>query len=121
MILIGEAPYLECSPAGILYLTDVLARPTSLQGRSIADALNVHTSQWQYSTWVKNRKGRLRALREFQSMYSALWDEWIDENPEFKKLVMEAEGFSDKFAQSDEMCAVKELWRIKTTPQSRLI
>lgn len=121
MIVIGEAPYLECSASGNLYLTDVRARPISLHGRSIADALSVHTSQGHYSSWVKNRRGLLRAQKEFQPLYSALWDEWIAENPELKRLVMGAEGFSDKFSRYEDMCAVKELWRIRTAPQQRLI
>ncbi len=121
MIVIGEPPYLECSASGNIYLTDARARPLSLHGRSIADALDVHLNQWQYSSWSKTRRGRLRALKEYRAAYSALWDEWIAENPGLKRIVMEAEGFSDKFSQSDEMCAVKELWRIRTTPQQRLI
>jgi len=112
----GEPPYLECSSRGDKRFSAFHARIKSIDNKSIEEI-------YQYSkiledgstglTW-KQAKGRKAVNQEeCSTIYSLLWDEYIDENPELLAVIKNASGLSDMFGQASHCCQATELWRIR--------
>jgi hypothetical protein len=114
MIRHGEAPFLECSSRGDKRFSAFYAK---VNGRSIEEqyqAAKVFEDGSTALSW-KAAKGR-KAINaeECAALYSQLWDQYIDENPELLSILKAASGVSDIFGQPGHCCQATELWRIRS-------
>lgn len=116
MLKFGAEPFLECSGRGDKRFSAMYARVQAYGNKTIEELYQGTKIFDDGSTGlsIKAAKGRkpvnVRIVREF---YSDLWDLYIAENPELKKVIGEASGFSDIFGQKDHACQAEEIWRIK--------
>jgi len=116
MIKIGKAPYLECSSKGDKRFSAFYARIKSLGGKSIEDLYQASKVFKNGDTGLSWRaaKGRRAVNADYcASYYSALWDMYIEENPELIIVLKKASGLSDLFGQVGCCCQATELWRIR--------
>src|SRR3990167_6244333 len=113
MIKHGEPPYIECSSRGTKKFSAFYVK---VNGKSIEDqyqAAKVFEDGSTGLTW-KEAKGRKAVNQgEVAGLYSRLWDQYIDENPELLELLRNASGLKDIFGQEGHCCQATELWRIK--------
>lgn len=117
MIRLGEAPYLECSSRGDRRFSAFYARIKARENVSIEKL-------YQESKIFSDGKGRFwmdakgmypTNMEEVKKLYSQLWDEYIQENPELLSVLKEASGLSDIFGQAGHVCQATELWRIRNS------
>lgn len=115
MIKHGTAPFLECSSKGEKRLSAFYAR---VNGKSIEDQYQAAKVFSDGSTGLHWRaaKGKRAINAEYCArLYSALWDQYIEEHPELLNLIKQASGLSDMFGQAGHCCQATELWRIRNT------
>jgi hypothetical protein len=113
MIRHGEAPYLECSSKGDKRFSAFYAK---LDGRSIEEIYQAFKCFEDGSTGLswKDAKGK-KAINQddCNALYSSLWDDYIEANPELLVILKAASGLSDVFGQVGHCCQATELWRIR--------
>ena len=116
MIRKGAPPYLECSTKGDKRFSAFCARIKSRGNKSIEEIYQAAKIFKDGSTGLSWRKAKGRKpinLKEVAILYSQLWDEYIDENPELLAILKSATGLSDIFGQKNCQCQAIELWRIR--------
>ena len=118
MIRKGAPPYLECSTKGDKRFSAFCARIKSRGNKSIEEIYQAAKIFEDGSTGLSWRKAKGRKpinLKEVAMLYSQLWDEYIDENPELLTILKSATGLSDIFGQEFHFCQCQaiELWRIR--------
>ena len=118
MIKKGVPPYLECSTKGDKRFSAFCARIKSRGNKSIEEIYQAAKIFEDGSTGLSWRKAKGRKpinLKEVAMLYSQLWDEYIDENPELLAILKSATGLSDIFGQKFHFCQCQaiELWRIR--------
>lgn len=118
MIRHGEPPYLECSSKGDKRFSAFFARLKQFNYQSVEtiyQAAKVFENGDTGLDW-KAAKGR-KAINqdEVTMLYGALWDLYIEENPELLEVLKKATGLSDIFGQPGHCCQATELWRIRNT------
>jgi len=116
MIRIGSPPYLECSTRGDRRFSAFCARIKGRENKSIEEiyqGAKVFSDGTTGLNW-KTAKGRKPInIEDISKLYSLLWDEYIEENPELMDMISNASGFSDMFGQPGHQCQAIEIWRIK--------
>lgn len=116
MIKHGTAPYLECSSKGEKRLSAFFARIKSRGNKSIEElyqAAKIFKNGETGLRW-QEAKGKEAVNMEFiHTLYSALWDEYIAENPDLGIQISSAVGLSDMYGQTGHACQASELWRIR--------
>ena len=120
MIKHGNPPFLECSSRGDKRFSAFYARIRSRGYSSIEEiyqAAKVFTTMWgEEVTGLSPREAKGRFpdnIEEVHKLYSKLWDEYIEENPELLQVLRDASGLSDVFGQNGHCCQATELWRIR--------
>lgn len=116
MIQHGKAPFLECSSKGHKCFSAFYARIPRCGNRTIEDIYQASKVFEEGLTGlsIKEAKGRKAInMEECASLYSRLWDEYIEENKELGVKLMLASGLSDMFGQARHVCQATELWRIR--------
>lgn len=113
MISHGQPPFLECSSKGDKRFSAFYAK---VDGLSIEESYQrfkiledgTTGNAWQYS------KGK-KAVNQLEcnKYYSALWDKYIQENPELLEVLKKSTGLQDTFGQEGHCCQATELWRIR--------
>lgn len=118
MIKHGEAPFYECSSRGDKRFSAFFARILKRGNRTIE---NIYQSSKKFPNGVtglswREAKGR-KALNqeEVTTLYSKLWDEYIEENSTLLDILKAQSGLSDVFGQEDHCCQATELWRIRNS------
>jgi hypothetical protein len=116
MIRHGNPPFLECSSRGDRRFSAFHARIRARGARSIEDlyqAAKVFADGRTGLGW-RDAKGR-KAINQAActALYSALWDDYIAENPDLLAVIRSASGLSDMFGQVGHCCQATELWRIR--------
>ena len=126
MIRLGDPPYLECSSAGDIRFSAFHAKISRRGGRSIEEIYQGHKKFHGPGNTVvsglpwREAKGRSPINpEECRSLYSELWDEYLEEHPKLLEVLRDASGLSDRFGQKGHVCQAIELWRIRNQP-SRL-
>lgn len=118
MIRYGNPPFLECSSKGDKRFSAFYARLRKYGRYSIEELYQAAKIFADGSTnlhW-KQAKGRKAVnSEECAALYSKLWDDYIDENPELIAVLREASGISDMFGQLGHCCQATELWRIRNS------
>lgn len=118
MIQHGKPPFLECSSKGFKPFSAFYARIRARGNRSIEElyqAFKIFPDD-QTGLSIKEAKGKLATNQsEAARFYSQLWNEYIDENPQYCEVLWNATGVSDIFGQYGSVCQATELWRIKFT------
>lgn len=118
MITHGEAPFLECSSRGDVRFSAFYARVRYRGNQSIEElyqAAKVFAGGRTGLTWRRAKGKRAVNQDEVRALYSALWDEYIAENPDLLDVLRKAPGLSDVFGQAGRACQATELWRIRNT------
>jgi hypothetical protein len=116
MIKHGEAPFLECSSKGDRRLSAFSARLRKYGGKSIEEiyqAAKIFEGGETRLTWQQAKGRKALNMAEVVLLYSRLWDEYIEENPDLLTLIRSASGLSDVFGQPGHCCQATELWRIR--------
>lgn len=115
MMLRGKPPYLECSTHGDRRFSAFVARPRSLEGRSIEEAYQAMKVFPDGSTGLSWRQAKGRHpvnLAECRSAYDRWWLEWAHEQDLLPVLLAQT-GLSDKFGREGSTCQADTLWRIR--------
>jgi hypothetical protein len=116
MIKHGDAPFLECSTKGEKRFSAFCARISKRCGKTIEEiyqAAKIFDDGSTGKTW-REAKGRESVnKKEVAILYSQLWDEYIEENPQLLEILKIVSGLSDIFGQEGHCCQATELWRIK--------
>ena len=115
MIRHGAAPFLECSSRGERRLSAFAARIRGRGNRSIEDIYQAAKVFADGSTGLSWREAKGRKpvnAAETRTLYAALWDEYIAENPALLRLIVDASGLQDMFGQPG-------LWRDKLDERAR--
>ena len=115
MIKHGEAPYLECSSHGDKRFSAFNAR-LNFCNKSIEELYQSAKVFEDGSTGLhwRQAKGKFPVNMDIVTkLYSTLWDQYINENPELLAVLKNASGLSDKFGQVGHVCQATELWRIR--------
>ncbi len=116
MIRHGEAPFLECSSRGDRRFSAFSALVRSRGNRSIEEIYQAAKILEDGRTGLSWREAKGKTAvnaDECRRFYSALWDQYIAENPELIAVLREASGLSDMFGQHGRACQATELWRIR--------
>jgi hypothetical protein len=112
----GNPPFLECSSKGMVCFSAFHARLRKYGSRSIEElyqAAKVFEDGVTGLSW-REAKGKYPVnLPEVQALYSRLWDEYIEENPNLVFWIITASGFSDIFGKPNHVCQATELFRIQ--------
>lgn len=117
MIRHGLPPYLECSSRGEKRLSAFYARVNgasierAYQAAKIISVMGTRSAGWPINV-AKGRRADNDA--EVRKLYSALWDQYIDQHPDLLKMICEAPGLSDMFGRPGSVCQATELWRIRS-------
>ena len=120
MICFGEAPFLECSSKGDKRFSAFFARIRGRGNRTIEEiyqAAKVFSDGATNLSWRKAKGRSCINQNEVRQLYSVLWREYIDENPELLPVLQEATGLSDIFGQVGHACQAEELWNIKNAEE----
>jgi len=116
MIIHGKAPFLECSSKGDKRFSAFYAVVRG-RGRRTIEAIYQASKVFADNTTglsIKEAKGRKPVNAEAcRRLYSLLWDEYIQENPDLISLLVAANGVSDIFGRAGSCCQATELWRIR--------
>lgn len=117
MIKFGDYPNLECSSQGDKRFSPFFARIKSRGNKSIEE---IYQSSKIFKDgtngnedWKLNKGKKPVNLLEVRLLYSQLWNEYIDENPELIEVLKSYPGLSDKFGSDNGACQAVELWRIR--------
>ena len=116
MISHGQAPFLECSSKGEKRLSAFHARIKKRGDQTIEEiyqAAKVFEDGQTGLGWREAKGRKPINFKETAELYSILWDEYINENPDLQTLILNASGVSDRFGQEGHVCQATELWRIK--------
>ena len=116
MVKHGVAPFLECSSRGDARLSAFRARIRGRGNRSIEELYQAAKVFDDGSTGLgwREAKGRRPVNADaVRALYSALWDEYVAENPGLLDVVRAASGLQDMFGQPGHACQASELWRIR--------
>jgi len=114
MLYYGQAPFLECSTIGDKRFSPFCAfikkRGNTIE--NIYQAAKIFADGTTGLSW-RDAKGKNPVNKlEVKTLYSELWDEYIEENPELLEVIKEQTGLSDHFGRKGFPCQVTELWRI---------
>jgi len=113
MIKHGSPPFLECSSRGDKRFSAFYAH---INGKSIEEqyqAAKIFADGSTNRTW-RQAKGLIAInMPEVATLYSTLWDQYIQEHPELLPILKAASGLSDIFGQPNHQCQATELWRIR--------
>lgn len=120
MIRHGVAPFLECSSKGDMRFSAFFARVVLPEkgNRSIEEhyqAFKIFEDGTTNLGWRDAKGKRAINQKEAAVFYAHLWDQYIEQNPELKEVLLQATGLSDMFGQYGHVCQATELWRIKHT------
>jgi len=118
MIRVGEPPFLECSTRGDRRFSAFCARLKKYSNRNIEEiyqAAKLFKDGSTGLTWRKAKGLCPTNIEAVKKLYSKLWDEYIEENPELLQVLKAASGLSDMFGQKGHQCQVIELWRIRNS------
>lgn len=117
MIKVGTDPFLECSSKGDTRFSAFYAKVKwGGQYRSIED---IYQGSKVFEGGITNLPWRqakgLVAINmdECAILYSKLWDQYFEENPELLDVIKEYNGFSDIFGQKGRQCQAIEIYRIR--------
>lgn len=116
MIRHGEAPFLECSSRGDKRFSAFYARIQKLNGQSIEEVYQSSKIFEDGSTGLtwRQAKGKKAVNQvECNTIYSLLWDAYIEENPHLLDELRRWPGLQDMFGQPGHCCQATELWRIR--------
>ncbi len=116
MIKVGYSPYRECSTKGDRRFSAFCARIKSRNNRSVEEIYQASKIFDDGSTGLSWREAKGRKsvnIKEVSKLYSELWDEYIEENPELLDVLKNSSGLSDIFGQPGRQCQAIELWRIR--------
>lgn len=118
MIKFGNPPYLECSSRGDKRFSAFYARIKRRGNRTIEEIFQAaKIINGESGLSIKEAKGKkAENQKEVAILYSRLWDEYIEENPELLEVIRNASGLSDIFGQNGHCCQATELWRIRNSP-----
>lgn len=108
--------YLECSSRGDKRFSAFYARLERWGDRSIEDLYQASKLFDDGSSGLGWRAAKGRQCvnqEEVRQLYSALWDQYIAENPILLEVLRAATGLSDTFGQEGHACQATELWRIR--------
>jgi hypothetical protein len=118
MIRHGVAPFLECSSKGDKRFSAFFARIKSRGNKSIEDiyqAAKIFENGLTGLHW-REAKGKYPInMEDCVILYSKLWKEYINENPDLLNVLKQASGLSDIFGQKGRQCQATELWGIRNT------
>lgn len=118
MIMHGESPYLECSSKGDKRFSAFFAKIKSRNNKWIEEiyqAAKIFPDGRTRLSWREAKGMYAVNTDEVRKLYSQLWDEYIEENPELLTVLKNASGLSDMFGQIGHACQATELWRIRNT------
>jgi hypothetical protein len=118
MIRHGEPPFLECSSKGDKRFSAFFARLKQFNYQSIEtiyQAAKVFENGDTGLDWQAAKGRRAINQDEVTMLYGALWDLYIEENPELLEVLKKASGLSDIFGQPGHCCQATELWRIRNS------
>ena len=113
MIRHGIAPFLECSSRGDKRFSAFYAR---VNGKSIEEQYQAAKRFADGSTglgWREAKGKQAINQSEVATLYSQLWDAYIEQHPELLSVLKSATGLSDMFGQPGHVCQATELWRIR--------
>lgn len=115
MLKYGNPPYLECSSKGDRRFSAFYARIKNRGNKSIEEIyqgskLIDGKTGWN---WREVKGKQATNQEETTKLYSKLWDEYIEENPELLSTLKAVSGLQDTFGQTGHCCQATELWRIK--------
>lgn len=116
MIRHGDPPYLECSSKGDRRFSAFGARLKSREFQSIEEiyqGAKVFEDGVTKLNW-RAAKGRKALNQEYVAkLYTELWEEYIEENPHLKEVLINVTGLSDVFGQEGHQCQATVLWGIR--------
>ena len=115
MVVFGVAPILECSSKGDKRFSAFYARIKARKNKSIEELYQGRKmfEGHVFDLTIKEAKGRMPInIEDCRAFYSQLWDEYIDENPEFLLELSQYNGFSDIFGQPGRACQAEEVYRV---------
>jgi len=113
MIKHGRAPYIECSSKGDKRFSAFYAK---VNGKTIERQYQAAKMFDDGSTGLhwKAAKGRAAVNgNEVRTLYTKLWEQYIEENPELLSVLKAAYGLCDTFGQPGHVCQATELWKIR--------
>ncbi len=122
MIRHGVAPYLEYSSRGDARYSAFSARIKNRGNDSIEEIYQAAKVFSDGSTGLSWRQAKGREpvnIAECSALYSRLWDEYVEENPDLAKILFGYAGLADMFGQPGHACQATELWRIRNTFMGR--
>jgi hypothetical protein len=120
MIRHGTDPFLECSSQGEKRLSAFFARVRCRDGKTIEEiyqSAKVFSDGRTGLSWHEAKGKTPVNVEEVRRLYSALWDEYISENPSLLALIKNVSGVSDVFGKPGHVCQATELWRIRNQHQ----
>jgi len=115
MVKRGRSPFLECSTRGDKRFSPFFAR-IKRYGKTIEDIYQGAKVFPDGSTGLgwKEAKGRkCTNLDEVRELYDLLWEEYLEENPHLKDILVNVTGVSDRFGKEGETCQAETLWRLR--------
>ncbi len=113
MIWHGEPPFLECSSLGDKRFSAFYAK---VNGRSIEEQYQSAKQFEDGSTglhWREAKGRRPQNDAEVRQLYSALWDQYIQENEHLVDVLLAQTGLADSYGRPGSVCQATELWRIR--------
>ena len=116
MIRHGVPPFLECSSKGDRRFSAFYARINKLGGKTIEEiyqAAKVFEGGITNLSWQEAKGRKPLNIFETRILYSWLWDQYIEENPDLLPVIKSASGLQDKFGKNGHACQATELWRIR--------
>lgn len=117
MIKVGFEPILECSsknPEGDKRFSAFYARIAKRGNRTIEEIYQASKVFKNGDTGlsIQSAKGRAAVnMTECAELYSLLWDEYFEENPDLYKVIARYRGFSDIFGKAGSVCQANEVYR----------
>lgn len=116
MIRIGTPPFLECSTRGDKRFSAFCARIKRRGGKSIEEiyqGAKIFEDSSTGLSWKAAKGRRPINIEGVKKLYSTLWDEYIEENPELLTHLRSLSGLQDTFGKQGCQCQAIELWRIR--------
>lgn len=118
MIRHGKAPFLECSSKGDKRFSAFYATIKARGGQSIETIYQASKRFEDGSTnltW-REAKGRKAINSKYCArLYTRLWREYLNENPELVSVLKSSTGLSDIFGQAQHVCQATELWHLRNS------
>lgn len=115
MLIFGTEPILEVSSRGDKRFSAFYARIKRRNNKSIEELYQARKmfEGGISGLSIKEAKGKQPInIEDCRSFYSQLWNEYLDENPEFLIELSQYNGFSDIFGQRGHVCQAEEVYRI---------